>query len=124
MNKSDYRSGEPQLMQFVREKGKRVPKILPNGKVARDNKGKIVMEREKGLPRGILVAGMVDGAVCIGWSYTNKRMDRFDKQRGMDIAVGRMTIPSRMEIVPRKVMKEIENNFLPRVEKYFGVSFE
>jgi len=29
-----------------------------------------------------------------------------------------------MEIVPRKVMKEIENNFIPRVEKYFGVNFE
>lgn len=123
MNKSDYRSGEAQLMQFVREKGKRVPKIFPNGEVARDNKGKIVMKREKGLPRGILVAGMVDGTVRIGWSYTNKRMDRFDKKRGMDIAVGRILTPSPIEIVPRKVMKEIENNFIPRVEKYFGVNF-
>jgi len=124
MNKSDYRSGEAQLMQFVREKGKRVPKILADGKIARDAKGKIVMEREKGMPRGILVAGMVDGAVCIGWSYTDKRMDRFDKQRGIDIATGRMITPSSSEIVPRKVMKEIENNFIPRVEKYFGVNFE
>jgi len=124
MNKIDYRSGEAQLMQFVREKGKRVPKILADGKIARDSKGKIVMEREKGMPRGILVAGMVDGAVCIGWSYTDKRMDRFDKQRGIDIATGRMITPSSSEIVPRKVMKEIENNFIPRVEKYFGVNFE
>ena len=122
MNKTDYRNGEAQLIQFVREKGKRVPKILPNGKIARDNKGKIIMEREKGLPRGILVAGMVGGEVRIGWSYTNKRMDRFDKNRGMDIAVGRMAVPSPIEIVPHKVMKEIENNFVPRVEKYFNIS--
>jgi len=121
MNKTDYRNGEAQLMQFVREKGKRVPKILPNGKIVRDSKGKIVMEREKGLPRGILVAGMVNGVVCIGWSYTDKRMDRFDKQRGIDIATGRMITPSSSEIVPHKVVKEIEKNFLPRVQKYFGV---
>jgi len=42
MNKIDYRSGEAQLMQLVREKGKRVPKILADGKIARDAKGKIV----------------------------------------------------------------------------------
>lgn len=120
----DYRSNEPQLIQFVREKGKRVPKILKNGNIERDSNGKVVMVREKGLPRGILVAGMVDGTVRIGWSYTNKQMDNFDKVRGMDIAVGRMLTPSRIEIVPRKVIKEIENHFRHRVEKYFKVSFD
>jgi hypothetical protein len=119
---TNYRSNEPQLIQFVREKGKRVPKILADGKVARDNKGKIVMVREKGLPRGILVAGMVNGIVRIGWSYTNKRMDNFDKVRGMHIAVGRMHTPSSVNIVPHKVVREIENTFLPRVEKHFNVS--
>lgn len=120
---TDYRSNEPQLIQFVREKGKRVPKILADGKVARDAKGKkIVMVREKGMPRGILVAGMVNGTVRIGWSYTNKRMDNFDKVRGMNIAVGRMQTPSSVNIVPHKVVREIENTFLPRVEKHFNVS--
>jgi hypothetical protein len=122
---TDYRSGEAQLIQFVREKGKRVPKILADGKIARDNKGKIVMVREKGLPRGFLVAGMVDGTVRIGWSYTNKKMgDKFDKERGMDIAVGRMATPSPIDIVPHKIIKEIENTFLPRVEKYFNVKID
>lgn len=119
---TDYRSGEAQLIQFVREKGKRVPKVLADGKIARDNKGKIVMVREKGLPRGILVAGMVNGEVRIGWSYTNKRKDNFDKVLGMDIAIGRMFTPSPIDIVPHKVLKEISTNFLPRVEKYFNLS--
>ena len=118
----DYRSNEPQLIQFVRGKGKRVPKILADGKVERDAKGKIVMVREKGLPRGILVAGLVNGKVRVGWSYTDERMDNFDKERGMNIAVGRMHTASPIDIVPYKVIKELEKNFIPRVEKYFNVS--
>lgn len=124
MNKTDYRSGEAQLMQFVREKGKRVPKILANGEIARDAKGKAIMVREKGLPRGILVAGMVDGTVRIGWSYTHKRKDKFDKNRGLDIAIGRMYQASPIEIVPHKVMKDLETNFVPRVEKYFNIQID
>lgn len=122
---TDYRNGEAQLIQFVRSKGKRVPKILADGKVERDAKGKIVMVREKGLPRGVLVAGMVDGTVRIGWSYTNKKLgDKFDKELGMDIAVGRMATPSPIDIVPHKIIREIENTFLPRVEKYFNVKID
>jgi hypothetical protein len=41
----------------------------------------------------------------------------------MNIAVGRMLTPSPIEIVPHKVIKEIENKFAARVEKYFDVSF-
>lgn len=120
--KTNYRKGEPQLIQFVREKGKRVPVILPSGMIVRESNGKVAMQREKGLPRGILVAGMIDDKVCIGWSYTNNKLDRFDKSRGMDIAVGRMESPSPIEKVPHKVLRELEKSFLPRVEKYFGVS--
>lgn len=121
----DYRSNEVQLIQFVREKGKRVPKILADGKIARDTKGKIVMVREKGLPRGFLVAGMVNGEVRIGWSYTNKKLgDTFDKERGMNIAVGRMFTPSAIDIVPHKVMKDLENSFIPRCEEYFGIKID
>lgn len=122
MNMIDYHSGGVQLIHFVREKGKRVPKVLADGKIARDNRGKIVMVREKGFPRGILVAGMVDGNVRIGWSYTNKKLgDKFNKMRGMNIAVGRMFTPSHC-IVPHKVLKEISTNFRPRVERHFNMS--
>ena len=112
---------KPQLMQFVREKGKRIPKILASGKIAKDKNNKVIMVREKGLPRGILVAGMVNGEVRVGWSYVNKRLDAFDKAKGIKIAVGRMTAPSPISIVPHQILSEAEKSFLPRCEKYFGV---
>lgn len=123
-NNTDYRSGDPQLIEFVRDKGKRSPKIGSNGKVQRDERGRVVMVREKGPPRGILVAGKVDGKVCIGWSYTHKKLDRFVKQRGMQIASNRMQMPLRIEKIPHKVMKQIRNNFQRRVENYFSVPLD
>jgi hypothetical protein len=122
MNKIDYRSGEAQLMQLVREKGKRVPKILADGKIARDAKGKIVMVREKGMPRGVLVAGLINGIIRIGWSYTHTRSDKFDKAEGIRRAADRMKNVRPPEQIPHKVMKEITNSFIPRVEKYFNQS--
>lgn len=114
----------PELIQFVRGKGKLVPEILGNGDFARDERGKVKMIREKGLPRGVLVAGMVNGEVRIGWSYVNKKMDRFNKELGMKIAMGRMLTPSTIERVPHKVMKDLENSFIPRCENYFGITID
>lgn len=121
MNKTDYREGEPQLVQFVREKGKRVPKMLKNGKLALDKKKKVIMVRQKGDPRGILVAGMIDGKVVIGWSYTNNKFDRFDKKRGMTIAVNRMRTVTDILDIPHQVNKELNRSFYDRVEKYFAI---
>lgn len=122
MNTNDNALRRPELLQFVRSKGKMVP-LVENGRIIRDRKGKVVMLREKGAPRGVLVAGMVDGEVRIGWSYTNKKLgDSFDKEFGINVSMNRLNKPSRLQI-PHKVMKEINNSFIPRCEEYFGVKF-
>lgn len=109
----------PELIQFVRSKGKMVP-LVENNKITRDRKGKVVMVREKGLPRGILVAGMINGKVRIGWSYTNTKMgDVFNKEFGLNVAMGRMVTPSRINRVPHNVIKILKNSFIPRCEAHF-----
>jgi hypothetical protein len=119
-NQVNNMENQPKLMQFIRGKGKRVPK-MENGEPVRDAKGKIVMVREKGLPRGILVADEVGREVRIGWSYVNKRVDNFDKEIGMRIAMGRMSTPSNERIIPHAVLKEIIP-FSDRVQKYFKIT--
>lgn len=119
-NQVNDMENQPKLMQFIRGKGKRVPK-MENGKPVRDAKGKIVMVREKGLPRGILVADEVGREVRIGWSYVNRKVDNFDKEIGMRIAMGRMYTPSDERKMPYAVLKEI-TPFADRVQRYFKIS--
>ena len=114
----------PELIQFIREKGKLTTKIRGDGTIERDARGKIIKTRENGLPRGVLVASMVEGEVRIGWSYVNKKAgDSFNKERGMKIAIGRMHKPAKIDSIPRQVMKTMNKSFYRRCENYFGVSF-
>lgn len=116
-NKSEKKY--PEIMQFVRSKGKMIPKLRKDGTAERNDDGKIVMIREKGLPRGIIIARKINGAVCIGWSFVNRKFDRFDKNIGLQIARGRIVNPSPVSKLPYQVAKEINNQFIRRCEDYF-----
>lgn len=96
------------LIQYVREKGQTVIDV---------DTGKVY--REKGAPRGVLVADQVGNEIQIGWSYTHEN-DVFDKQKGIRMAKSRMSKPCPPEMVPHKVRKEAEK-FQERALKYFKV---
>ena len=54
---------------------------------------KIIQYVKRGKPNnkrkvGVLVSGVVDGEVCIGWSLCND-LDKFDKDKALEIAKGR-----------------------------------
>jgi len=75
----------------------------------------------RGNPRGVVVSRLVDERVTVGWSFTNyKAGDRFDKQRGIQIALGRLTVPSTKQI-PYSVHKVMET-VVDRSKKYFKTS--
>lgn len=72
----------------------------------------------KGNPKGVVVASLIDGNVRIGWSLTNESSgDTFDKDMGMRIAIGRINVGSNA-IVPIAVNKIIQS-LVGRSKKYF-----
>ena len=64
----------------------------------------------RGQPRGIVVATVIDNSIRMGWSYTNtKAGDRFNKQRGLQIALGRADTGVGMRVkIPHNVEKVLE----------------
>ena len=119
------RVSEIELIQFLREKGKRVPAMNNKGQLMFDVNGKMVMTREKGKPNGIIIAALVDGRIRVGWSCVNKKAgDKFNKERAMNIAKGRLTSPSPIDKVPHRVFKAMDNGFADRCERYFGMRIE
>ncbi len=78
----------------------------------------------KGNPRGVVVAAEVNGKVQYGWSFTNTKLgDRFDKQRGLNIAYGRLMNGwnSHNVSVPHDVIT-ILTRIADRAKKYFKVA--
>lgn len=79
--------------------------------------------------RGVLVAAkmplVLDNAdssdiVSIGWSYTNfKAGDKFEKQRGIDIAFGRMHSATNRR-VPYQIKRD-SKKFIDRAAKYYKI---
>lgn len=72
--------------------------------------------------RGVLVAAKrrEDGSVSINYSYCRK-CDKFSKEIGLKIAMGRALIDYENNIVcPREVYKMLDR-FKARAEKYFKV---
>jgi len=79
--------------------------------------------------RGVLVAAKMpfhlqdakaDELVSIGWSYANfKAGDKFDKQRGIDIAFGRMHSATNRR-VPYQIKRE-SKKFIDRACKYYKI---
>ena len=68
--------------------------------------------KNKGQPRGIVYANVINGKFYVGWSYTNiKSGDKFSKEKALTIAINRMTSPPRNKITPRPVIKVISNVF-------------
>jgi len=79
--------------------------------------------------RGVLVAAKMpfhlenvqaEELVSIGWSYTNfKAGDKFEKQRGIDIAFGRMHSATNRR-VPYQIKRE-SKKFIDRACKYYKI---
>lgn len=84
---------------------------------------------KKNKMRGVLVAAKMpfihenistDELVSIGWSYTNfKAGDKFEKQRGIDIAFGRMSSATNRR-VPYQIKRE-SKKFIDRACKYYKI---
>lgn len=80
--------------------------------------------------RGVLVAAKMplvldnadsDAIVSIGWSYTNfKAGDKFEKQRGIDIAFARMHSATNRR-VPYQIMRD-SKKFIDRAAKYYKIN--
>jgi hypothetical protein len=83
----------------------------------RESRGK-----QKGQPRGVVVATYRNGKVTLGWSYTNKKMgDSFNKTRGIDNALNRTEFPTGASVqIPHAVNKELDK-LSRRAQKYFKV---
>ena len=69
---------------------------------------------------GVLLGGMGDDKIIrIGWSKTAvSRGDRFDRDRGMKIAEGRMTRSVKGVTVPHSMKKDAKE-FRKRCRRYF-----
>jgi len=74
----------------------------------------------KGQPRGVVVATVVNNEIRYGWSYTNtKAGDRFNKQRGIHIALGRIDNGwGHNVVIPYNVTKVL-NRMANRAEAYY-----
>jgi hypothetical protein len=56
----------------------------------KDTTLKQLVRDRNGQPRGYVVATVINDSIRVGWSYTNTKLgDRFDKQKGFVIALGR-----------------------------------
>lgn len=77
----------------------------------------------KGNPRGVVVAAVVDNEVRYGWSYTNTKLgDRFNKQRGLAIAHGRIDNGwGNKTVVPHDVVRSL-NHISKRADRYFKIA--
>jgi hypothetical protein len=94
------------------------PEITPNMTImqfVREDRGRLA-----GQPRGIVIASVVDGKISIGWSYTKHTAgDRFDKERGIDIATARLSTGTNSK-VPNLVGKVV-TKMRDRAKAYFKI---
>jgi len=69
----------------------------------------MVRDRD-GQPRGYVIATVINDSVRVGWSYTNTKLgDRFDKQKGFAIALGRAENGWGKNVrVPHNVCKSLD----------------
>ena len=103
-----------EIMQYVRGKGQLIPVTSENGLVQFDSNGKPKMRREKGAPRGVLIATKKNGRFYFGWSLAHTKDDCFNKQHGIDIAKAR-AIP---------IISVVENDLPHDVKKIYTQSFK
>lgn len=82
-----------------------------------------IHDKKKNKLRGVIVADKINNYPIISWSYTNfKAGDRFDKQRGLEIAISRFNTKTNAE-VPRQILK-LSEIFKKRVARYFKVDID
>ena len=74
----------------------------------------------KGQPRGMVVATVIDNSICVGWSYTNtKAGDRFNKQRAIQIALGRAEYGWGREVEIPYAVSKVFIRMADRASSYF-----
>lgn len=75
-----------------------------------------------GVPHGVLVAvRRPDGVVAVDYSLCNMKLDRFTKQRALEIAIGRAMGDRGVDrVLPRSLRGSIDS-FNDRVMRYYRV---
>ena len=88
----------------------------------RKRKGpKSTKRKNYGPKRGVLVAERLpEGRVAVGYSLCNLKLDKFDFERGLQIALGRSLRAGELEFgrLPQSVQEEYKR-FAVRAAKYF-----
>lgn len=68
------------------------------------------IRRKNGQPRGVVVAYKgEDNLIYVGYSLCNTRVDKFDKQIGINKAVTRAASSIISESLPHSIRKDVEN---------------
>jgi hypothetical protein len=74
----------------------------------------------KGQPRGIVVATVINDEIRLGWSYTNiKAGDRFDKSRGLRIALGSAESGQSHSVTTPHSVHKVMTQITTRAERYY-----
>lgn len=79
------------------------------------------VRKSDGTPYGVIVAvRRPDGEVSVDFSLCNTKKDKFSKERGLEIAIGRaMTMKEECNrSLPRSLYRDLAN-FNKRVAKYY-----
>lgn len=80
---------------------------------------RVTSGKNRGSRRGVVVALPVGNEVKFGWSFTNfKAGDKFDKERGLQIAVARTVKPAKIDRVPYDVLNAV-TKMEERSKRYF-----
>jgi hypothetical protein len=74
--------------------------------------------------RGVLAAKKINGKVFIGWSMCKLKMDKFDRDRGKQIAIGRANkgVMNDDSIKLPGCIKKQAREFKKRCEKYYDTN--
>ena len=78
------------------------------------------IRNNKGHPIAILLAKKVKKDVIISWAKCHKQLDKWDKNRGVAVAIGRIESMNIKGITPYCIKKYIPT-FIKRAKKYFKV---
>lgn len=72
-------------------------------------------------PRGVIVAvKLPNGDVSVHYSYCNNKLDKFNKNTALKIAVGRALTNASGGVPPRHVVNEIDQ-FNERISRYYNI---
>jgi len=77
------------------------------------------VKNKNGEKIGVLVATSIDDfEVGIGWSKVHTQLDKFNKERGEEIAIGRAIKAKDLIYIPLSFDKKMDD-FIERCRKYY-----